>query len=259
MARAKKPIENIARFQSLLKSSVSGRTLPPHPNVSHCGIESSGGNGFVAMLIPKSSLAPHQSVPESKYYIRAGSNFIPAPHSVLAGMFGRRPQPEVFATFSFPPARIIGNGETKAIQFSYNFQITNNGPVIASDLYSNVKIFIPKSACTAKFECPEPDAWTARMNLGVWLNSVTKDGFKLAPDSYTTPFRLHLTLSPRFEGGNFWIRWTFGCAGAPINTIELQHALQEINNMYENFVTENCGSEEGHLFVSKFYNFAKYK
>jgi hypothetical protein len=191
VARLKMPIENIARFVSLLESSVSGRTLPPHPRVHHCSIELSNGQGFIATLIPKSSLAPHQSVPESKYYIRAGSNFIPAPHSVLAGMFGRRPQPEVFETFSFPPAKILTGAEPKAIQFSCNFQITNNGPVIARDLFSNVKVLIPQSNCTAKFECPEPGDWNARMSLGVWLSNVTKDGFRLAPDSYTTPFRLH--------------------------------------------------------------------
>lgn len=257
VARLKQPIENIARFVSLLESSVSGRTVPPHPNVSHCGIETGDGKGFVATLIPKSSIAPHQTVPESKYYIRAGSNFVPTPHSVLAGMFGRRPQPEVFATFSYPPARIIGEANTKTIAFSFNFQITNNGPVIARDLYSNVKLLIPKSACTAKFECPEPNDWNARMNLGVWLSSTTKDEFKLAPDSFTTPFRLHLTLSPPFENGIFWVRWTFGCEAAPLKIIELRYELDEVRAMYEGFIAGNAGNEEGHAFVSKFYNFVK--
>lgn len=53
------------------------------------------GDGFVATYIPKSELAPLMTTMGNNIYIRSGSNNVPAPYSVIAGMFGKRPQPNV--------------------------------------------------------------------------------------------------------------------------------------------------------------------
>lgn len=108
VARCKSPIQNVSRYRSWLEGAVSGCTIPPHSGVRSQPISLDGqGNGFVVTLIPKSNCAPHQVVGKLQYYIRAGSDFVPAPHQVLAGMFGRRPQPTVFAMFTVVPPTVM--------------------------------------------------------------------------------------------------------------------------------------------------------
>lgn len=100
--QARKYIEDPQRFASRLEGAVSGRTVPPHSGVRHHPITASTGNneGYVATYVPKSYLAPHQTVGTNHYYIRAGSDFSPTPHGVLAGMFGQHPQPIIALTAS---------------------------------------------------------------------------------------------------------------------------------------------------------------
>src|SRR5207244_3619737 len=96
----KYPLANPVAFVSWLESALSSCTTPAVPGVENIVVTSTGlSAGFVASVIPSSYLAPHQSLqPPGKlqYYMRAGSSFVPVPHAVLAGMFGRRPQPRVF-------------------------------------------------------------------------------------------------------------------------------------------------------------------
>jgi hypothetical protein len=100
VAKAKVPIENVVRFKSWFEGATSGCSIPPHSGVTHLPIEVTNGAGFVVTHIPQSNLAPLQPVllgeKLSFYLIRAGSTFAPTPHGVLAGLFGRRPQPVLF-------------------------------------------------------------------------------------------------------------------------------------------------------------------
>jgi hypothetical protein len=102
-------IQNPKRFLSWLEGAVSGCTIPPHSRVSHIPIESNNesGFGYVVTLIPKSYEAPHQCTRPVQYYIRAGSDFLPAPHAILSGLFGKRPQPFIFHMWSTGPAKLV--------------------------------------------------------------------------------------------------------------------------------------------------------
>lgn len=124
VARSKMPIENVARFISWLEGSISGRTIPAHPGVQNRAIDTGAGNGFVLTLIPKSNLTPHQSIYDSRYYMRAGSAFLPVPHSVLAAMFGRRPQPILIHTFASSGAQVGGHpGPADIVSVNLTFQL----------------------------------------------------------------------------------------------------------------------------------------
>jgi hypothetical protein len=97
------PIENPSRFVSWLENATSACTVPAVPGVESIALPSAANEGYVVTLIPSSPLAPHQCVKPAgslHYYLRAGSNFMQVPHAVLAGMFGRRPQPKVFHLYS---------------------------------------------------------------------------------------------------------------------------------------------------------------
>ena len=153
VARSKCSIQNVKRFVSWLEGIVSGCTVPPHTKVQHHDVIIDGkiGNGFVVTLIPKSNHAPHQVATHGvhgksqyHYYIRAGSNFEHTPHAVLAGMFGRRPQPDVYNSYLIYPAEII----EEKIRLQIGFVVRNRGLGIASDLFMNVMVIsIPGSNC----------------------------------------------------------------------------------------------------------------
>jgi len=84
-------------FETKLQSAVSRATMPAFSGVEFRAFVQADGNpaGFVAMYVPQSFIGPIRGLVGEQYYIRAGSDFVPAPHDVLAGMFGRKPQPQI--------------------------------------------------------------------------------------------------------------------------------------------------------------------
>jgi hypothetical protein len=137
VAKAECPITDVKRFVSWLEGAISGCTIPPHSGVKNYPVETDNGNkGFVVTYIPKSENAPHQEIGSSRYYIRAGSNFMPTPHDVLAGMFGKRPQPKVRRFFRQYPFQV--NKQEGIIIIPIGFQFFNDGPGVALDLFASL-------------------------------------------------------------------------------------------------------------------------
>ena len=96
VAKAKIKIKNVHRFLSWLENAISGCTIPSHNKVrNHIISADKNGDGFLATYIPKSDIAPLMTTVGSQIYIRSGSNNVPAPYAVVAGMFGKRPQPNI--------------------------------------------------------------------------------------------------------------------------------------------------------------------
>ncbi len=96
VAKAKVKVQNVHRFLSWLENAISGCTIPSHNKVrNHIISCDKDGNGFLATYIPKSDIAPLMTTQGSQIYIRSGSNNVPAPYAVIAGMFGKRPQPNM--------------------------------------------------------------------------------------------------------------------------------------------------------------------
>lgn len=96
VAKAKVKVKNVHRFLSWLENAISGCTIPSHNKVrNHIISTDAAGDGFLATYIPKSEIAPLMTTTGSQIYIRSGSNNVPAPYAVIAGMFGKRPQPNI--------------------------------------------------------------------------------------------------------------------------------------------------------------------
>lgn len=96
VAKAKVKVQNVHRFLSWLENAISGCTIPSHNKVrNHIISCDKDGNGYLATYIPKSDIAPLMTTQGSQIYIRSGSNNVPAPYAVIAGMFGKRPQANV--------------------------------------------------------------------------------------------------------------------------------------------------------------------
>jgi hypothetical protein len=236
VAKARKPIENVARFVSWLEGKVSGRTLPAHTGVQNHPIDIGSGNGFVATLIPKSERVPHQAIFNDKYYMRAGSNFMPVPHGVLAGMFGRRPQPILFEEYTSKAVKVTKAAGVRpdVVDVTLGFKIWNRGPVMARDLYSDVRVILP-GAGTVHYVNMD-DGWISKRKSTEWLSMVSKDDFKLAPESFTMAFYLRVHVRPPFEKGKLSLRWSFGCDGSPMSLIENENIFSDVEHIYREFL-----------------------
>ena len=105
-------MQNVHRFLSWLENAISGCTIPSHNRVrNHIVSVDENGDGFVATYIPKSEIAPLMTTVGNTFYIRSGSNNVPAPYSVLAGMFGRRPQAEIDLMVTDKQLSVLENSE----------------------------------------------------------------------------------------------------------------------------------------------------
>ena len=90
VAQAKVKVQNVHRFLSWLENAISGCTIPSHNRVrNHIVSVDENGDGFVATYIPKSEIAPLMTTVGNTFYIRSGSNNVPAPYSVLAGEYNK--------------------------------------------------------------------------------------------------------------------------------------------------------------------------
>ncbi len=222
VAKAKKPIKNIDRFVSLLQGAISGCTIPPHTKVENYSIKGKRkSEGYAVTFIPKSDTAPHQTVYNNQYYIRAGSNFVPTPHAVLAGMFGRRPQPWVYLTFTVGPAELRNiPSQQKEILCQVGLVIYNGGRGIARDIFLNVEIHgSPGKQCKIWFDMPDQVNWMGGMAFGFKLGIISKNDFRIAPNSLSQPIVVNMSLIPPFDKGAE-LRLKCGCEGsAPFDMI----------------------------------------
>ncbi|MEK7996020.1 MAG: ATP-binding protein [Planctomycetota bacterium] len=239
VAAAKVKIQNPRRFKSWLESAVSGLTIPPHPGVRHVVVEDGTGAGFVVTHIPKSYLAPHQCLRPIHYYMRVGSNFEPVPHGVLAGMFGRSPQPVIFHMWNAPPAEFRPGD---IAWFRIGLLLTNRSPAIARDVYLSVMILPPGANSRIAVEFPDLQNWSANQAFGCITQVLAKEGFRLAPHVVVQPITLVFWLVPPFPE-RLLLKITTGCAGSPIKEFTHRLSPEELQVLYEAFFTEH-GSEQ---------------
>jgi len=249
VAHSKYPIQNVKRFVSWLEGIVSSCTVPPHTKVQHHDVIIDGktGNGFVVTLIPKSNHAPHQVVTHGvhgksqyHYYIRAGSNFEHTPHAVLAGMFGRRPQPDVYHEYCINPAEII----EEKIRLQIGFRVRNGGLGIASDLFMNVMVIsIPGSNCDCSC-CEVNDSyWFSQITKGInrgqiIVNVINREGIRLAPEVSYNTFSMSIFITPPFSG-KLIIDGICGCGQSPSYKFRIENDSKTIEKLYDDFIEKS--------------------
>jgi hypothetical protein len=248
VARAKVPLRNATRFASWLQGLVSGCTLPPHQEVHTVPLSNHNGEGFAASLIKRSNHAPHQSVVDYKYYLRAGSSFYPATHSFIAGMFGRRPQPRLIHNFgiyaaSRTPSLKGADGEEigHGISLALEILISNKSPAIAKDVFVSAKLVAPGPNCQRWFENPS-DGWIKHKTvLDQTVSVIAQDGVKVAPETIVCPLIARVVLIPPFTQG-LWITANYGCEGAPVGSFEIQNDALKVADIYRDFIGSSVES-----------------
>lgn len=237
LPKVKFPINNPKRFVSYLENAISGCTIPPHSGVKNHAVVLKSGNGFVATYISKSETSPHQDVSDKRYYIRAGSNFVPTPHDVLAGMFGKRPQPNVFNMFVYSNPEVIGG----AIKLQVGFMLRNNGKVLARDLFMSIWIIsFPGPNCTFAFEPAVNDpSWRGYWSFGRNYSVVSEPELRLPPKSQVQPVTADISLAPPFTD-NLKIDITCGCDGGILYNGGIENSSKNIENAYKEILGRNA-------------------
>ena len=166
VAKAKVKVKNVHRFLSWLENAISGCTIPSHNKVrNHIISCDANGDGFIATYIPKCDIAPLMTTGNSTIYIRSGSNNVPAPYAVIAGMFGRRPQPNI--------ELMAGNRKLEALENMDEDMLYPNSIDNPPEQY--VKISLPCKLQTPAMLLPGNYTFPARRLM--WAGNITRFAF----------------------------------------------------------------------------------
>lgn len=236
VAKAEHPITNVKRFVSWLNGAISGCTIPPHTGVQNHPIEiDSKGSGFVVTHIPKSEHAPHQEIPSRKYFIRAGSDFMPTPHDVLAGMFGKRPQPNIKHNFCVYPF-IVDNNAGGRIRINIGFHICNDGPGIAESLFASaVSLSSVGPNCSFQF-FSKNEGFRSFKSISC-TSFIGGLDIRLPPGGWLEVAQMILDLKPPFTK-QLKVEGIFGCGNAPPLKFVFENSAENIQSWY-NDVSQN--------------------
>ena len=206
-----------------------------------------GTHGCVATYVPKSNISPHQAVPNLAYYIRAGSSFVPTPHGVLAGMFGRRPQPFVFHNWAVAPATAVRpneKGEGGLIHCKIELVIRNDGPGIASDLFISLNSFGKGGErCRLEF-IPDKNRFSGNFAYGLHLGLIANPEVRLPPQSQMKGLTLDLILAPPFTS-DLDISGIVGSAGAPPYPFSIKKSASQLVQLFSDFVAPIAEEQNG--------------
>jgi len=221
-------IQDPTRFKSWLEQATSGLTIPPHDGVRHHTIP----QGFVLSFVPSGMHAPYQTVGEQSYYMRAGSNFVRTPHAVLAGMFGRRPQPDIKSRYfvqSVPT--LVSSGVVKT---QISIVLHNYGRGIAENVFLNLRITShPGRQCVIQFQpSEEKDVWWGRFALEREMHLITRSGYPLPPEAYIVPVSLEIILQNPIED-NFSFEGSCGALGGETWRFEFKSDIADIIEAFD--------------------------
>ena len=234
VAKAEHPVTDVKRFVSWLEGAISGCTVPPHAGVQNHPVEiDDEGSGFVVTYIPKSDHAPHQEIPSRKYFLRAGSDFVPVPHDVLAGMFGKRPQPNIKHNYMVYPIKVDGH----RVRICVGFHICNDGPGIAESLFASVlPLSIGGTNCSFDF-FPLHENFRCFKSRNCFSMIGNLD-IRLPPGGWLEVAQMILDLNRPFTK-QLKIEGTFGCSNAPPLKFIFENSSENILSCYDRIFTNH--------------------
>ena len=212
VAKAKVKVKNVHRFLSWLENAISGCTIPSHNRVrNHIISVDKNGDGFVATYIPKSELAPLMTTMGNNIYIRSGSNNVPAPYSDIAGMFGKRPQPNVELIIADKNLEVLDNAvedmvyppsldipPEKYLRLSFSICGENDSNVIARELYLSCSS-TGKGGEYNKVRFSNYNQMDSIPGIEGQLNLITRPDLRLPPRGVIRFANVTIILSPYSE------------------------------------------------------------
>jgi len=207
----RRPLIDAAGFRTRIEGAISRATLPVHTGVQTLSIPDApgGGSGYVAVLVPQSAHGPLRSIATNHYHLRSGSDFGIVPHDVLAGMFGRKPQPRVAPNFVSRPVRL---DRPPWLGLSLRIVAVNFGAVFAERPFLSVWYGnLPPE--WVHISIPNRDDYTVRSGLLPAFSVVGNATTVLPPGATNDICDIEIEL-PRDNAGPFVLDCTMGCSGA---------------------------------------------
>jgi Putative DNA-binding domain len=224
------PITDPKALKTLFDSIMGGLTLPAHSGVENIAlIKDQASDGFVVTHVPAGLHVPYQTLtPRQEYFIRAGSSFVPTPHGVLAGLFGRAPQPNVIPVVRFQSMEPYTNVRRMAL-IGMPVSVVNRGRGIAESIYCMLDATLPEGANFGYVPGDIPMQHWPTVSNGRTCLTWLLGPQKLPPGSEILPFRLNLAVS-NIGQGDYVFTFSCGCHGGPggAQTVILSgHAVDE--------------------------------
>lgn len=250
VAKHKHPVKDVKRFVSWLEGAVSGCTVPAHAGVRSIAIETDQGQGYAVTLIPKSQRAPHQDIYKTQYFMRAGSDFSPVPHSVLTGMFGRWPEPNIMINFNVSPNSFNADD---TVSGSVGFCLVNGGPGIAKDVFLCLTVIPPSEEPRFVVDRTDMQNFTGTFSYGIHWSTISADNFKLPPDGKCQPLTLHYSLKPPFDRKLF-VKLVFGAEGTPTQENIFEKTIDELKVIYDEAMKFKGSTEEVYSVYDQIFN-----
>lgn len=263
VAKAKVKVKNVYRFLSWLENAISGCTIPSHNKVrNHIISVDKNGDGFIATYIPKSELAPLMSTVGNNIYIRSGSNNVPAPYSVIAGMFGRRPQANVELQIEDKTMCIIENADEdilypqsidnppeKSIKISFSIKGKNESNVIARELYLSCDVISTGSEYN-KVRFLNYNQMDSIPNLDGNLNIITRPDLRLPPHGSLKFTNVDIILSPLVDE-DFLVDGVIGADGTAPKNFRIYIPKNKLRSYVAKAIRED---EANQILLAEFFN-----
>ena len=263
VAKAKVKVKNVYRFLSWLENAISGCTIPSHNKVrNHIISVDENGDGFIATYIPKSDISPLMTTTGNTIYIRSGSNNVPAPYAVIAGMFGRRPQANVELRFADKKLEVLENVDEDMVyplnmpnppknyvKISFSIQCQNDSNVIAREMYLSCN-----TASTGgeynKVRFLNYNQMDSIPSIEGQLNLMTRPELRLPPRGIIKFTNTELILSPYIED-DFLLDGVIGADG----TAPKDFRIYCSKNKLRSFVAKALRNEEENaVLVNEFFS-----
>jgi hypothetical protein len=176
----KHPLIDAGGFNTKLQAAVSRTTIPAHPGVQVLFFDEpmQSPAGYVVVYVPQSLIGPIRSVVSNHYHVRTGSDFSFLSHDVLAGMFGRVPQPNVDLNFISHPARQSSTPGHMTVAFG--LVAVNIGAVVGERPFLSVFIGdFPQPLLYV--QSPDQKHFQVRRSLLPNFSVISSEGFLLTP------------------------------------------------------------------------------
>lgn len=263
VAQAKVKVQNVHRFLSWIENAISGCTIPSHNKVRNHVIScDQNGDGFLATYIPKSEIAPLMTTCNSAIYIRSGSNNVPAPYAVIAGMFGRCPQPNIELIMGDRKLEVLNNVDgdilypnsidnppEQYVKLSFSIQASNSSNVIARELYLSCHIFNNGGEYN-KVRFSNYNQMDAIPGIEGQLNLITRPDLRLPPRGVVRFCNVEFILSPYIDD-DFLIEGVIGADKAAPHDFRIEIPKNKLRSFVAKAIRDE---EEAPAFINEFFN-----
>jgi hypothetical protein len=195
------PIKDPLALKTLFDGAIGGLTLPAHTAVESVAVpDNPGKEGFVVTHVPVGLHVPYQTLyPKQEYYIRAGSGFLPTPHGVLAGMFGRTPQPNVVPIITLQNGEVVQN-VPPGMRLNMPVYLINKGRGVAEDVFCSVEATLPKGSNLGGVAHAEEHKWSTTRGGRTSITITLGDKFILPPGAELLVFTITLQIDRGGKG-----------------------------------------------------------